>query len=100
MNAADLLHGPPRPAVVRANQEDHALDEPERMLKHEPLHLAVVATAPVGPGQERPADLDFAALGVVTVEPRRPDDSAIPRVCGEQRAAGRQGVAEEGPEDL
>ena len=68
-NAANLLHGPLRPAVVQANKKDNAVNELERMLQHELLHFAIEATALVGPGQERPADLDFVPVPVVTVEP-------------------------------
>src|SRR5262249_39420996 len=51
---------PLRSDVLRADDENDAVDEPERVVEHEPLHLAVVAAAPVRPREERPADLDHA----------------------------------------
>ena len=36
-----------RADVLRADQEDDALHEPERVVQHEPLHLAVADAAPV-----------------------------------------------------
>src|SRR5262249_23471060 len=57
---ADLFHRPLGAEVVRPDQEYDAVDEPEGVAEHQPLHLAVVGAAPVGPGQERPADLDLA----------------------------------------
>ena len=68
------------------------------MLEHQPLHLAVVATAPIGARQERPADLDFAPLPIVTVEPRRPDDPALLCLAGHQCTPRSQRLAEEDPE--
>src|SRR5262249_52884091 len=89
-----------RATVVHADEKDHALDEPERMLEHESLHLAVVAAAPVRPGQERPAALDLAPLRVVAMEPRRSDDPAVSRVARDQGTAGLERLAKEGPKVL
>ncbi len=47
----------------------HTVYEPERMREHEMLHLAVVGTSPVGPGEERPADLHLTGTCLVRMEP-------------------------------
>src|SRR6266540_6140669 len=54
---------------IGSRSKDDAVYEPERVLEHEMLHLGVMATSPVGPGEERPADLHLAARGVVCVKP-------------------------------
>ena len=59
-----------RSKVLRANHEDDACDELEGVLQHELFHFAVVAAAPMGPGQEGPADFDLAFVLVVAVESR------------------------------
>src|SRR5690349_604030 len=68
--AANLLHGPPGAAVVRTDDEIHALHRLEGMLQHEALHLTVVSTAPMRAGQERPADFNFALHRIPAVETR------------------------------
>src|SRR5262245_10282497 len=55
-NAPDFLHGPLRPPVLRAHQEDDAFHEAKSMLEHQPFHCAIVDAPPVRPGQERPPD--------------------------------------------
>jgi hypothetical protein len=65
------------------------------VVDHQPLHLAVVAAAPVRAGEERPAYLDLISRQVVAEEPRRADDFAIARVIGDQCAAGVEGILEE-----
>jgi hypothetical protein len=66
-HATNLLHGPLGTAILRTDDEDYALDRLESMLHHEQLHLAIVSPAPVGAGKEGPADLNDAALRVITV---------------------------------
>ena len=69
----------PRPSgaqILWTNQEDNTLHESEGVPQHELFHFLVVEAAPVGPGQERPADFDLALVFVVPVESRRPDDLA------------------------
>src|ERR671919_1031021 len=66
-HATNLLHSPLGPAILRTDDEDYALHRPESVLHHEPLHLAIVSTAPVDAGKERPADLNDAALRIVAV---------------------------------
>ncbi len=65
------------------------------MLQHEPLHLAVVATAPVVAGQEGPTDLNDAALRVIAVVAGRSDDVAGGSIERDERATGREGLLEE-----
>src|SRR5438874_1075673 len=81
---ADLFDRPLRAEVPRPDQEDDAVNKLKRMAEHEPLHFSVVDAAPVGAGQERPADLDLALGFVVTVEPRGADDAAVRAVDGDQ----------------
>src|SRR5262249_38226539 len=97
---ADFFHGPLGAAAVGADKEDNGANEPEGVTEHESLHLAVVGAAPVGPGQERPADLDLPLPFVVAVEARGADDAAVLAVDGDQRATGFQSFAEKGLEDL
>src|SRR5262245_15940456 len=98
-DAADLYDGPPRSHVLRADDENDAVHEPERMVEHEPLHLAVVPATPVRPRQERPADFDLAARLVVVGVARRPDDSSVAPVDCDQRPSRFECASEELPED-
>ena len=68
------------------DEADDAVDERERVLEHEPLHLTVVVAAPMRSREERPADLDFAARRVIAVEARRPDDAAVAAIKGDESA--------------
>ena len=99
-HAADFLHGPPRAKILCADEKDGTVHEPERMQKHEPLHFAIVAAAPVGSSQERPADFYFAPLTIVTVKPRRSDDPAISPVDCDQRTGRFQRFTEKSAELL
>jgi hypothetical protein len=54
----------------------------------------------VGPGQERPTNLDLTLPFVIAVEPRGSDGAAVFAVEGQQRATGLPGFAEEGLENL
>jgi len=96
--ATNLFHGALGAAIVWTDGEDHALHRLESMLKHQPLHLAVVSPAPVGSGQERPADLNDATLRIVAVVARRPDDLSGRSIQRHKRTTGRQGVLEENSE--
>ena len=80
--------------------KDNAVYEFEGVPQHELFHFPVVGAAPVGSGQERPADFDFALLFVVFVKSRRPDDLAIFAIYGDQRPSGLQGLAEKFLENL
>jgi hypothetical protein len=51
-HSTNLLYSPLGTAIVWTDNENDTLDRPECMLQHEPLHLAIVATAPVGAGKE------------------------------------------------
>ena len=65
------------------DDKNHGIDELKRVLQHQPLHLAVVHPAPVGPREKRPADLQLVAVVIVAergfgpVVAGRPDD--LPR---------------------
>src|SRR5687767_1334930 len=50
-NGANLLEGALRAQVVRPDEEDHALDESERVPQHQLLQLSIARTAPVRSGQ-------------------------------------------------
>ncbi len=95
---ADLFHRSLRAKVLRSDEKHNAADESEGVLQHQPLHFAVVATAPVGSGQERPADLHFVSLSVVPVKSRGTDHPLRDRITGDQCAAGRQCLVKEHPE--
>ena len=95
---ADLFHRPLRAKVLRSDEKHDAADESEGVLQHQPLHFAVVATAPVGSGQERPADLHFVSLSVVPVKSRGADHPLRDRINGDQCSAGRQCLVKEHPE--
>ncbi len=83
---------------MRADNEDDAVHVPKGVPQHEPFHLPVVAPAPVGPGQERPADLDLALRLIVAVKARGADDAPVLAVDGNERATRFQGLAEKDPE--
>src|SRR5262249_53404701 len=97
---ADLCDRSARAHVVRANQKDDRVHEPERVLEHQALELSVVRPAPMRSGEERPPDLDFAPLGVEAEVARRADHTAIFRVSDEEGAAGFHRLAEEFSEDV
>ncbi len=65
------------------------------MLQHELLHLAIVDAAPVGSGQECPADLDLTSFLVVAMEARSPNHPLSLGINGNQSTTGRQGLAKE-----
>src|ERR1700722_9220190 len=72
-NAADLGHGALRAPVLVADPEDHGIDEAEGVVEHQPLDLAIGRAAPVAADNKSPADLDFAALGVIAMVAARAD---------------------------
>ena len=49
---------------------------------------------------KRPTNFDLAFFLVVSVESRRPDDSAIFAISGDQSSPGFQGLAEKSLEDF
>src|SRR5262245_53559035 len=57
-NCADSFQGPLGAQVLGPDKKDNASYEAERVSQHEPFHLAVVATAPMRPPQEGPADFN------------------------------------------
>src|SRR5207247_5939499 len=57
--------------------------------------LGVVDAAPVGPGQERPPDFDFALVAVVGMKTGRPDDAPVVRVDRQQRTPRGESLAKE-----
>src|SRR5882672_2242426 len=67
LDAADLGHRTLRAPIVLADPEDRGVGEGEGVVEHQALDLAVGRAAPMAAGDERPADLDFAALGLVAV---------------------------------
>ena len=97
-HATNLFHGPLGTAILRTDDENYALHRPERMLHHEPLHLAIVSPPPVGAGKEGPADLNDAALRVLTVKALRSDDVAVRPIKCHQCATGCEGLPEESSE--
>src|SRR5882724_5835341 len=66
-DAADFGHRALRAPIVLADPEDRGVGEGEGVVEHQALDLAVGRAAPVAAGDERPADLDFAAIGRVAV---------------------------------
>src|SRR4051812_39981193 len=70
------------------------------MIDHERLELAIIRTAPEGPLQERPADLNFISQGSQIVVSGAPDDSAGARFDNHERAFRFHGTAEIRLEDL
>jgi hypothetical protein len=70
------------------------------VLEHQPLHLPVDLTAPVRAREERPADLDLAALRLVPVVAGAADHAAVAPVEDDERAAGREVLLEEDTEDV
>src|SRR5262245_50000343 len=72
-NGANFFKSSLGAKVLRPDQKDHPVHEPEGMAQHELLHFLVVGAAPVRPGQERPADLNLTLGFVVAVETRGPD---------------------------
>lgn len=66
-HGTNFLNGPLRTTIVWTDDKDYTLHRLERMLEHEALHLAIVATAPVGAGKKGPADLNDAAFRVAAV---------------------------------
>src|SRR5947199_108216 len=78
-----------RADVLRPDEEHDVVHVPEGVGQHQILQLAVVDAAPAPPDEERPADLDLAAFGVVAVVAREPDRLAGLGVQDDQRAAGR-----------
>jgi hypothetical protein len=85
-HASDRFDGTLRSNISNTDNEDDPVDELEGMLKHEPLHLAVVSATPMRPREKRPTDLHFAPAFVEGVEPRRTDDAARGSVDGNQSA--------------
>src|SRR5438270_1765930 len=67
LDGADLLDGAAGADVLGPDEKDDVVHEPEGVGQHQVLQLAVVDAAPAPPGEERPADLDLAALGLVAV---------------------------------
>src|ERR1700728_2903522 len=73
---ADLGHRALRTPVLVADPEHDRVDESEGVVEHHALDLAVGAAAPMAAGEEGPADLDFADLGLVAVIAARSDQPA------------------------
>ena len=65
-----------RAEIVFSHGKYHAIDEPQRVLDHQRLQLAVVFAAPEPPLQERPADFDFVLRRIQIVVSRASNDSA------------------------
>ena len=99
-DAADFFHGFSGADVRFADEEDDGVDELEGVVEHEAFHFAVVVTAPVGAGEEGPADFDFVALGVEVGVAGGADDFLGFSVDGDEGAFGGEGVFEELFEDF
>ena len=99
-DAADFFHGFEGPDICLADDEDDGVDELEGVGEHEAFHFAVVVSAPVGTGEEGPADLDFAFGRVEVGVAGGADDFLGFAVDDDEGAAGREGVVEELFEDV
>src|SRR5689334_17265686 len=97
---ADLLNRPPRPTILRPNDEEDLIDRLESVFQHQALHLAVVSAAPIRTSQKRPANLYYALYSVEALETRRSNDLPRRTVDGHQRATRIEGVSKELPEDI
>ena len=95
---ANLLDRTLGSMVCRVYEEDDPTDMAERMLEHEPLHLAVVRPTPMRPGEKGPADFDLVGRLIIAVKARRPYDSTRRGFHRKQGSAGIQRLLEEGLE--
>ena len=84
-DGTDPLHSPLGPYIRRVHEKYHAADEAEGMAKQEVLYLTVVATPPVRPSQEGPADLSLVQVRIVGMEAGRTDDLSGARLTSDQR---------------
>ena len=100
LEVADLLNGASGAKILRSDQKDHMIDKLESVSQHQLLHFTIVAAAPVRPRQKRPADLDFAALGVVTVKSGRANDATVGSVERDKCAGRFQCFTEEIAKDF
>src|SRR5207247_4311298 len=82
---SDLLQRALRPAVVLAHDEHDAVHEAQRVVQHQPLHLAVVRAAPIRTLEEGPANLHLALRRFESAVARAADDPAGRTVDDSQR---------------
>src|ERR1700681_2323521 len=71
--AADLGHRALRAPVSLAHPEDDGIDEGECVIEHQAFDFTVGWPAPILADDERPADLDLMASGVIAVVAARTD---------------------------
>jgi hypothetical protein len=60
LDTANLGHRALRAPVFLAHPENHGIYECKGMIEHQPFDFAIGLAAPMAPGDEGPADLDFA----------------------------------------
>src|ERR1041385_5624306 len=96
---ADLLDRAAGAAVLRADDEEDAIDPGKGVEEHEALHLAVVGPAPVRPGEERPPDLDLPLRGIVAKVARGADYRAALPLDRDQSTSRRERAVEEAADD-
>jgi hypothetical protein len=79
-------------------EEDYPADIAERMLEHEPLHLAIVLPTPMRPSEKGPADLDLIGRLIIGAKARRSYHLTGRGFHRKQRSPGVQRLPEEGVE--
>src|SRR3569623_1889696 len=94
-SSTNLLDGLARADVGVADQEDDSVDALEPMVEHQPLHLAIIAPAPILAREEGPADLYLARLGTLEIVTRTPAHRARRAVYRDQHSARGETVGEE-----
>src|SRR3569623_658276 len=94
-SSTNLLDGLARADVGVADQEDASVDALEPMVAHQPLHLAIIAPAPILAREEGRADLYLARLGTLEIVTRTPDHRARRAVYRDQHSARGETVGEE-----
>jgi len=97
---SDCFEGFSGAEVGDADFEDDGVDELEGVGEHEVFHFAVVVSAPVGAGEEGPADFDLGDVGVALEVARGADDFLGFAVDGDEGAFGGECVFEELFEDF
>src|SRR5713101_933334 len=83
--AADLGHRALRAPVSLAHPEDDGIDEGKCVIEHQAFDFTVGWSAPMLTDDERPADLDLTAFGVIAMVAAR-TDQPVGRAVDEHKA--------------
>src|ERR1043165_4153041 len=97
---ADFAEGALGAEVFWAHQEGHRFYKLEGVAKHQVLHLAIEAAAPVGAGEEGPADFDFTFMLIEIGEAGGADEAIGGVVDGDKCSTGGEGIVEKSLEDF